>query len=118
MAEYPYNTPEWLVARDLALERDDRTCTVASLLGGQCEGTLHVHHITPVEEGGALYELENLATVCAHHHPRWEALRRHVLAARAPVWKRCHHKHTTSEGRRLCELRLNRQPSRELASTA
>jgi len=119
MAKYPYNTPSWFRARERALARDGNSCTVARLLGGPCEGTLHVHHITPVEEGGALYELDNLATACASHHPRWEKLRREVLSEREPRWRRCHHKHRTRESRRLCEDRLNGvRPSSQLTSVA
>jgi hypothetical protein len=68
-----------------------------------------VHHIQPVSDGGNPFRLDNLATVCASHHPRWEALRRQVLKAREPRWRRCRHRHVSREARRLCEARLNRE---------
>ena len=106
-----YTSPRWLAARERALARDGERCTVSRLLGGRCGGTLHVHHIVPLADGGAPFDLDNLGTSCARHHPRWEALRRAVLGGRERARRRCPHRHTSREARRQCEARLNRQLS-------
>jgi hypothetical protein len=111
-----YDTLQWQVARKRALVRDQKRCTVSRLLGGDCTGRLHVHHIVAVSEGGALYELENLGTACAAHHPFWESLRRVLvrkLTAEAP---RCPHHHASAEARRLCETRLARRARSTVAA--
>lgn len=101
-----YNSAQWKVLRAAARERDGNACTVARLIGGDCRGLLHVHHIDP--DGDPL-DLDNLGTVCATHHPKWEALRRALVATHEPpVWRRCRHVHRTREARELCERRLNR----------
>lgn len=97
-----YHSPAWAVARAAALVRDGQRCTVSRLLGGPCRGPLHVHHITPLSEGGS-HALDNLGTACAYHHPTWEALRKALELARRP--RRCHHRHTSAEARRICEAR-------------
>ena len=99
-----YSTAQWRMLREAARERDDNRCTVARLLGGYCHGTLHVHHI---DRAGDLLDLDNLGTVCAHHHPRWEALRRAIVEGREQPRRRCRHRHRTREARELCERRLN-----------
>ena len=109
--ENVYTSPRWLHARERALARDGERCTVSRLLGGRCGGTLHVHHIVPLAEGGAPYDLDNLGTSCAPHHPTWEALRRQLTTVRSRSWRRCPHRHTSREARRQCEARLNRQLS-------
>lgn len=113
-----YNTLLWRASsRPRALERDGNRCTVSRLLGGRCtEGTpLHVHHIVPVEEGGDPYDLDNLGTTCAAHHPMWEALRRlllrHLLEPEEERW-RCPHRHASTEAREQCERRRRRQVER------
>jgi hypothetical protein len=99
-----YRTPEWASARDAALARDNERCTVSRLFGGDCHSVLHVHHVTPVAEGGAPYELDNLLTTCASHHPMLEGMRRYVLRKRAP--RRCPHNHRYPHAREECERRL------------
>lgn len=69
----------WARARRAALTRDGWRCTVCSR-----PGRLEVHHLTPLEDGGEPYALENLATLCRqchldHHRrprcsPAWQAL--------------------------------------------
>lgn len=104
-----YSTLRWRVARRRALERDGNRCTIGRLTGEPCSGaSLHVHHIVPVGDGGALFDLDNLGTTCASHHPRWEAIRRTLLGLESPRPVRCPHKHRTAEGRRICEARLAR----------
>lgn len=100
-----YRTPEWAEARDAALERDGRRCTVARLLGGPCHRTLDVHHLTPVAEGGDPFDLDNLVTACHRHHPMLERMRRYLLRAQAR--RRCGHAHRYDHARRECERRLN-----------
>jgi hypothetical protein len=103
-----YNSLLWRTVAARARARDGNRCTVSRLLGGACTGTLHVHHIVAVSEGGPEFDLENLGTVCAAHHPLWESLRR-VLVRRltAPV-PRCPHHHRSAEARKICEARLAR----------
>lgn len=111
-----YNTPRWRATRARAIERDGGRCTVSRLLGGECSRrSLHVHHIVPLEDGGAAYELDNVGTSCASHHAMWEALRRQLvrnLVAEAEAIPRCPHRHATREARELCERRLARQAER------
>jgi 5-methylcytosine-specific restriction endonuclease McrA len=104
-----YATSLWRETARAARQRDGSRCTYSRLLGGECRGTLHVHHIVRPEDGGARYDLDNLGTVCAAHHPRWEALRRELARRRAPDPPRCPHTHRTREARRLCEARLARR---------
>lgn len=79
---FDYSSPEWQDIAVRAKLRDGRRCFVARLLGGPCKGRLHAHHIVPVAEGGAGYDLENVGTACAGHHPQWEALRRAIVRYR------------------------------------
>lgn len=80
-----YRSPLWRSARAAALARDDHRCTVARLLGGECRGRLHVHHVVPLDHGGAPYDLDNLGSACASHHRKWEALARRLAGARDDV---------------------------------
>ncbi len=101
-----YISPEWHAVRDAALERDGSVCTVARLLGGDCSPLLHVHHLDRRPE--LALELDNVATTCARHHPMWEAVRRSVLARRAPRVAPCRHRHRYDHARRECERRRAR----------
>lgn len=114
-ADLVYTSPLWRRTRELALERDGHRCTVARLLGGECSGSLHAHHILKLTEGGAPYDTENVGTTCAHHHPMWEALRRQLverLLGDGPPT--CRHDHRSAEARRQCEARMIRRRSRAL----
>jgi len=102
MPQRLYDTPRWNWLRERVLRRDGNRCAVGRLLGGDCHPTLHVHHVVPVSDGGSPWNIENLVTVCASHHPELEALRRR-LRADPP---RCSHFHPYPEGRRACERRL------------
>ena len=97
-----YNSAPWRALRAQARARDGNRCTVARLLGGDCHGLLHAHHIDP--DGDPL-DLDNTGTVCATHHPQWDALRRALV--RPPAWRRCTHRHPYPGGREACEKRLN-----------
>lgn len=111
-----YNTLLWRLVAARARKRDGNRCTLARLVGGECSGgTLHVHHIVPLEDGGAPYDLENVGTVCASHHPVWEAFRRRLVGSLEPVDDsppRCRHFHRTAEAREECERRMARAGSR------
>lgn len=100
-----YDSPKWSAARTRILARDADRCTVARLIGGPCHARLDVHHLIPVEEGGAPYDDDNLVTVCARHHPMLEALRRWLLRRRQI--RPCRHRHRYDHARREClERRL------------
>lgn len=102
-----YSDTRWAKARDAAIHRDSGRCTVARLFGGDCHPTLHVHHVTPLAEGGAPYDLDNLLTACQSHHPQLEAMRRYVLRQRkVPP---CRHRHFYDHARRECLERRLRQ---------
>lgn len=111
MAADLYSDPRWDAARKAVLERDNGSCVVSWLLGGQCsDGPLHVHHIIPVAEGGPKFELSNLASVCASHHPTWESLRYLIRSAREKRGRpRCPHRHVSLDARLICEAQLARR---------
>lgn len=97
-----YSSPEWLALRERVLARDGGRCTVSRLLGGACDGTLHVHHIEKRADRPDLeLDDDNCATSCARHHPTWEAMRRYIERARQPV-PPCTHNHPYREGRLQC----------------
>lgn len=104
-----YTSPAWKQLRVLALERDDRSCTVARLIGGPCSPRLDVHHLRPISEGGDPLDLDGVITVCSAHHPRLEALRRYVLRDPDAV-PPCNHIHPYPGGREACaRLRARRR---------
>jgi len=114
MAASIYSTSRWRTARADALRRDDGRCTVARLLGGACSLTIQVHHIDALADGGAPFDLDNLATVCSAHHPTWEAIRRAVVRARRSAdplaVEPCRsHAHRTLEARIICARNRARQ---------
>lgn len=105
-----YGTLRWRNVRAQAIARDDGRCTVSRLLGGPCSHEpLHAHHIIAVAEGGAVYDLENVATTCEVHHPMWESLRRVLVTRLLAPPPRCPHQHRSAEARRQCEARLARR---------
>lgn len=97
MATVPYYTSRW---RGLERER----CEVAELLGGECAGPIHRHHVVPMSLGGDADG--ETVEVCERHHPMLEALARKVH--KLPEHKICPHHHRTREAREACERRLNR----------
>lgn len=106
--QFSYTSPRWRALADLARARDGARCSVSRLLGGDCSTHLHVHHLVPVSDDSArAYDLDNCLTVCSAHHPRLEALRRHVLHEQRP--RRCRHRHPYPQGRVECERRLAMQ---------
>lgn len=64
-----YQTKKWKETRKEVLERDNHECQACGI-----EENLHIHHIRPVAEGGARFELNNLVTLCDTHHREWEGL--------------------------------------------
>jgi hypothetical protein len=79
-------------------------CAAAELLGGECFGPIHRHHVHPVSLGGDP-DGETIM-VCKRHHPMLEALARKIHGL--PEWKRCPHTHRSAAAREACEARLNR----------
>lgn len=69
------NTPNWAWLRRRALERDGYRCQWRaddSPHGGRPE----VDHIRPVIDGGAESDIDNLQTLCKHHHVRKTSIER------------------------------------------
>jgi len=60
--EYP---DDWSDRRKQVLERDGYECQEC----GSSDRTLHVHHVTPISEGGS-HRLSNLETLCESVTPR------------------------------------------------
>lgn len=102
-----YHTSAWRDAREYVLARDGHRCTVARLLGGYCTDRLDVHHLVRPEDGGGMFDVDNLVTVCSTHHPKLEALRRFMSRDRG--WRSCTHEHRYPGAREECERRLNRE---------
>jgi hypothetical protein len=102
MSQRIYDKSAWRSTREQILSRDG-DCTYSRLLGGECSGPLHVHHLNPSEYDP--FDPDGLITVCEVHHPKLEAIRRAILSVRG--WKRCNHVHRTRESREQCERRLN-----------
>lgn len=112
-----YNTLFWRIIRERAFERDGNRCTVSRLLGGDCSpGPLHAHHIVAVDEGGSPFDLDNVGTTCAAHHPVWESLRRLLVRRMMQPEPRCRHYHRTREAREICERRMSRHRNAALAA--
>ena len=106
-----YTSPAWRDLRERVLERDAEACVVGRLLRGDCGGVLHVHHIEPRDERPDLeLDEDNLVTVCASHHPTWEALRRllRILAGDGEL-PPCRHQHRYKSGREECDRRRRRE---------
>lgn len=93
----PYYTRHW---RSLPRER----CAAAELLGGECAGLIHRHHLHPISLGGD--PDGETVEVCQRHHPSLEALARKLHGL--PEWKHCNHVHPYPGAREACERRLNR----------
>lgn len=109
--DFSYSSARWRAISAQARARDEQRCTVARLLGGDCSPHLHAHHLTPVgEDDTRAYDLDNIVTTCAKHHPRLEALRRFVLHEDPrPEHPHCPHKHLYPGAREACERRMARQ---------
>lgn len=97
-----YSSREWRDLRERRLAADGSRCTIARLLGDECDGPLHVHHVRPVSERPDLaLDFGNTATACARHHAVWEGIRRRALRE----LPKCRHVHRYRAGREECERR-------------
>jgi 5-methylcytosine-specific restriction protein A len=118
MADAFYSSQPWISVRERVLARDGSRCSVSRLLGGDCGGVPHVHHLQARSERPDLaLDEDNLLTVCASHHPTLEAVRRLLRVIRLVDLPPCPHRHPYAEGRRQCERRrraelLDRRASR------
>lgn len=65
-----WSRKRWNRVRKLRLEMDCGTCV---LCGGIANS---VHHIVAIADGGAIFDLENLESLCVPCHNRKESLRR------------------------------------------
>lgn len=70
----------WQAARKRVLARDGNRCTFGTRIGerywnGRCPVViqLDVHHVVPIEDGGAALDEANLRTLCSTHHRQLEA---------------------------------------------
>jgi len=72
-------TALWQRTRLAALARDGHRCT-----GCGFSGRLEVHHVTPIADGGAAYDLKNLVTLCPSCHHRQEGRTPAFLEGRRP----------------------------------
>lgn len=100
-----YQTARWQTVREEVLERDGN-CTYSRLLGSECSGPLHVHHLNPAFYD--FYDPDGLIVICEFHHPKLEAIRRSLLGTRR--WKRCPHRpgtHRYAGSKEACERQLN-----------
>ena len=59
------NRRRWAAVRRAALARDNQRC---QRCGRVVTISAEVHHVTPLEDGGAAYELANLVTLCRDCH--------------------------------------------------
>lgn len=63
---------EWFDAREQTLNRDGWQCQLCGMENDEhvarYNHSLHVHHLTPVSDGGAKFELDNLQSICAECH--------------------------------------------------
>ena len=62
-----YATKRWGVLRRLALARDGGLC-VRCRAEGRTSAAEIVHHLEPIRDGGAPWELENCESVCRACH--------------------------------------------------
>lgn len=101
-----YQSNEWRSLRARRLLLDNERCTVARLLGGECRGVLHVHHIATVAEHPELrLDIDNTGTACAAHHATWEAIARTLRLLRVIDLPPCRHNHRYDIGREECRRR-------------
>jgi len=75
-----WNGAAWKRARRAAKTRDENRCAFVDDTGERCAATtdLTVHHRVALKEGGAMYDLDNLVTLCRMHHGSLEGRRSHA----------------------------------------
>lgn len=66
-----YSSRRWRRLRLRIIERADRRCQTC---GGA--GRLEVHHVTPVRDGGAVWDPDNLQVLCRRCHFEIEPVRK------------------------------------------
>ena len=73
-----YNLAAWQRAREACFRRDNYTCVDCGRHRDELDPheKLAASHIVRPEDGGAIYDLENLLTRCVTCHNRWDALQR------------------------------------------
>ena len=78
-----YKTPQWKMARKLALQRDRYLCQLKYPGCSRVANT--VHHIKELEDFPELaLELSNLQSCCFHCHEQTKERRRHRNVIEAP----------------------------------
>jgi 5-methylcytosine-specific restriction enzyme A len=66
MSEYPYNTQRWLRVRKRQLMREPLCC--ACHAHGLIVVASEVDHVSPIKSGGAVFDPNNLQSLCKRHH--------------------------------------------------
>jgi predicted DNA-binding transcriptional regulator YafY len=93
--EYP---DDWEQRRKRVLKRDNYECQQC----GTMDTELHVHHTTPISEGGG-HELSNLTTICHSCHADEHPIRVKLSTAISES-KRVKMKYSSSSGTRVRRL--------------
>lgn len=65
------DTSDWDRMKQQRKRYDNWTCQNPDC--GQRGGELHAHHITPVSEGGNIFDHDNLTTLCVECHRKAHA---------------------------------------------
>ena len=74
------NRHRWEAVRLQVLKRDEYRCSHCGK-----HGRMEVHHVLPLDEGGAAYALANLESWCRGCHVQWHLERSYPMAA---AWRR------------------------------
>ncbi len=87
-----FDQKRWALIRRRAFDRDGWRCRKCGR-----PGRLEAHHVKRVKDGGAVYDLQNIITLCrgchvAHHRPaeipgvrEWRGMVREILLDPKPV---------------------------------
>ena len=81
------NKRQWARVRRAALDRDNWRCCHCGRLG-----RLEVDHVRRIEDGGELYELRNLQTLCRDCHRRKTAGENELPNPERAAWREFMHK--------------------------
>ena len=54
----------WARVRLAVLDRDNWKCTSCGKIAGGLKGRMEVDHIVSLADGGPMYDMDNLATLC------------------------------------------------------
>lgn len=66
MADWPYNTARWLRLRRKQLAK--HPLCKACEADGEITAAVHVDHVKRIEDGGEVWSLDNLQSLCVAHH--------------------------------------------------